>query len=90
MKRLLDPSFHRVIIDGIDDPQRALVWDALLKSEHFVDTKVIPSIVFRCIGRYISNLSYHPSPFHHCSFFMIHVLSTSFNTNSMGLRDEVF
>ena len=51
MKRLLDPTFHRVVIDGIDDPRRAVVWDALLKSEHFVDTQVVQSGIFNCIGR---------------------------------------
>ena len=90
MKRLLDPSFHRVVIDGIDDPRRAGVWDAMLKSEHFVDTQVVHSKMFNCIGTMfypIAALLQHH--FFSFSFFSLSMLC-ALGTKSMGRRDSVY
>ena len=66
-RSIMHPSYHRLIVDGLDHPDRAKVWEDLVSSPLLNSIDILPSRQFGCItwnfnnekGRYGYDFDFH-------------------------------
>ena len=66
-RRIMHPFYHRIIVDGLDNPERARVWEDLAATPLLNSIEIVPSRQFGCItwnfnnekGRYGYDFDFH-------------------------------